>query len=51
MPKSEQQWNQQIIQEFRTTNGNVGGPFEGVPLLLLHSRDARGASLSSLAEK
>jgi deazaflavin-dependent oxidoreductase (nitroreductase family) len=29
-------WNQQIIDEFRSNEGRVGGPFEGAPLLLLH---------------
>jgi deazaflavin-dependent oxidoreductase (nitroreductase family) len=28
-------WNDQIIAEFRTGNGRVGGPFEGVPMVLL----------------
>lgn len=30
-------FNQQIIDEFRQNAGIVGGPFEGAPLLLLHS--------------
>jgi len=34
-------WNEQIIDEFRTTGGHVGGAFEGAPLLLLHSTGAR----------
>ena len=29
-------WNQRIIDEFRTNGGRVGGNFEGAPLLLLH---------------
>jgi deazaflavin-dependent oxidoreductase (nitroreductase family) len=29
-------WNQQIIDEFRSAGGHVGGQFEGAPLLLLH---------------
>ncbi|MDL5154975.1 nitroreductase family deazaflavin-dependent oxidoreductase [Actinomycetospora termitidis] len=29
-------WNQQIIEEFRSNGGHVGGQFEGAPLLLLH---------------
>lgn len=29
-------FNQQIIDEFRTKEGIVGGPFEGATLLLLH---------------
>jgi deazaflavin-dependent oxidoreductase (nitroreductase family) len=29
-------WNQQIIEDFRSHGGHVGGQFEGAPLLLLH---------------
>jgi hypothetical protein len=34
-------WNQDIISEFRANEGSVGGPFEGMPLLLLHHRGAK----------
>jgi deazaflavin-dependent oxidoreductase (nitroreductase family) len=34
-------WNQKIIDEFRANAGRVGGPFEGAPLLLLHSTGAK----------
>ena len=34
-------WNRQIIEEFRANAGRVGGPFEGAPLLLLHTTGAR----------
>src|SRR5438874_870050 len=34
-------WNTKIIDEFRANNGKVGGPFEGAPLLLLHTTGAR----------
>ena len=34
-------WNTQIIEEFRTNHGQVGGQFEGAPLLLLHSTGAK----------
>jgi deazaflavin-dependent oxidoreductase (nitroreductase family) len=34
-------WNSQIIEEFRGNKGKVGGPFEGSPLLLLHTVGAR----------
>jgi deazaflavin-dependent oxidoreductase (nitroreductase family) len=34
-------WNSNIIQEFRTNEGKVGGPFDGAPILLLHTRGAR----------
>ncbi|NED68486.1 nitroreductase family deazaflavin-dependent oxidoreductase, partial [Streptomyces sp. SID10244] len=29
-------WNTQIINEFRANEGKVGGNFEGAPMLLLH---------------
>jgi deazaflavin-dependent oxidoreductase (nitroreductase family) len=34
-------WNTQIIEEFRANGGKVGGPFEGAPLLLLHTTGAK----------
>ena len=34
-------WNQAVIEEFRTNGGRVGGMFEGSPLLLLHHAGAR----------
>lgn len=34
-------FNDQIISEFRANHGRVGGPFEGAPLLLLHSTGAK----------
>ncbi|MEU1041563.1 nitroreductase/quinone reductase family protein [Streptomyces sp. NPDC005907] len=34
-------FNQQIIEEFRTNGGRVGGPFEGARLLLLTTTGAR----------
>ncbi|GCE06514.1 nitroreductase family deazaflavin-dependent oxidoreductase [Dictyobacter aurantiacus] len=34
-------WNTQIINEFRSNGGKVGGPFEGAPLLLLTSTGAK----------
>jgi deazaflavin-dependent oxidoreductase (nitroreductase family) len=34
-------FNQQIIDEFRANGGEVGGPFEGAPMLLLHHAGAR----------
>ncbi|WP_072686891.1 nitroreductase/quinone reductase family protein [Rhodococcus marinonascens] len=29
-------WNANIIAEFRANEGRVGGPFEGAPMVLLH---------------
>jgi deazaflavin-dependent oxidoreductase (nitroreductase family) len=37
-------WNEKIISEFRDSDGRVGGPFEGAPLLLLHSTGARSGT-------
>ena len=34
-------WNLQIMEEFHTHGGKVGGRFEGVPLLLLTTTGAR----------
>jgi deazaflavin-dependent oxidoreductase (nitroreductase family) len=34
-------WNSKIIEEFRANDGKVGGPFEGAPLLLLHTTGAK----------
>lgn len=34
-------WNTRIIEEFRANEGKVSGPFEGAPLLLLHTTGAR----------
>lgn len=35
------EFNQQVVTEFRTNGGRVGGDLEGAPLLLLHHRGAR----------
>ncbi len=34
-------WNQKIIEEFRANGGKVGGPFDGAPVLLLHTTGAK----------
>ena len=34
-------FNQKIIEEFRTNSGKLGGGFEGAPMLLLHHRGAK----------
>lgn len=34
-------FNAQVIAEFRANHGRVGGSFEGAPLLLLHTTGAR----------
>ena len=37
-------WNTKIIEEFRAHHGVVGGPFEGMRLLLLHTTGARSGA-------
>lgn len=34
-------FNRQVIEEFRANDGKVGGPFEGAPLVLLHTTGAK----------
>jgi len=41
MSSSSNDWNAQIIAEFCSNHGKVGGDFEGAPLLLLHHTGAR----------
>ncbi|MDO9485319.1 MAG: nitroreductase family deazaflavin-dependent oxidoreductase [Actinomycetota bacterium] len=36
-----QDWNAQIIEEFRANAGQVGGNFAGAPMLLLHTTGAK----------
>jgi deazaflavin-dependent oxidoreductase (nitroreductase family) len=35
------EWNKQIIEEFRANDGKVGGQFANTPLLLLHTTGAK----------
>jgi deazaflavin-dependent oxidoreductase (nitroreductase family) len=41
MSTSPQDFNAQIMEEFRANGGRVGGPLEGMPLLLLHHVGAK----------
>lgn len=41
MSSSPQDFNARIIEEFRANQGQVGGPFEGSTLLLLHHVGAK----------
>lgn len=41
---SEREFNEQNIEEFRRNGGEVGGQFEGFPLLLLTSTGARSGA-------
>ena len=34
-------FNASVIEEFRANEGRVGGPFQGMPVLLLHHRGAK----------
>jgi deazaflavin-dependent oxidoreductase (nitroreductase family) len=38
---SANEFNRQVIEEFRANGGEVGGPFEGMPMLLLHHTGAK----------
>ena len=31
-------WNSSIIREFRSNEGKVGGPFEGAPMIIIHTK-------------
>ena len=37
-------FNTQIIEEFRAKGGKLGGPFEGAPMLLLHTTGAKSGT-------
>ena len=41
MSTSPADFNEQIIEEFHTNQGRVGGMFDGMPLLLLHHTGAK----------
>jgi deazaflavin-dependent oxidoreductase (nitroreductase family) len=34
-------FNQQVVDEFRANDGKVGGPFQGLPLVLVHHIGAK----------
>lgn len=38
-------WNQQIIAEFRANGGKVGGPFEGAPMVLINHTGAKSGTV------
>ena len=40
-----QDWNSNIIDEFRANEGRVGGPFKGAPMLLLHHTGAKSGKI------
>ena len=37
-------WNQKIVEEFRTNAGKVGGPFDGATMILLHTTGAKSGA-------
>lgn len=39
--KAVNDWNANVIKEFRSNDGVVGGAFEGAPVLLLHTKGAK----------
>jgi deazaflavin-dependent oxidoreductase (nitroreductase family) len=41
MTQNANDWNKQIIEEFRANGGKVGGQFAGFTLLLLHTTGAK----------
>jgi deazaflavin-dependent oxidoreductase (nitroreductase family) len=43
--KAVNDWNANIIAEFRSNEGKVGGQFEGAPVLLLHTKGAKSGQM------
>ena len=44
MSTSMNDFNKNVIEEFRANNGVVGGPFDGMTLLLLHHTGAKSGA-------
>jgi deazaflavin-dependent oxidoreductase (nitroreductase family) len=44
MSTSPADFNAKVIDEFRANHGRVGGPFEGMPILLVHHTGARSGT-------
>jgi deazaflavin-dependent oxidoreductase (nitroreductase family) len=44
MAETPAEYNAEIIAEFRASAGRVGGPWENIPLLLLHHTGAKSAT-------
>jgi deazaflavin-dependent oxidoreductase (nitroreductase family) len=38
------EWNRKVIDEFRANEGVVGGMFEGMPILLVHTTGAKSGA-------
>ena len=37
-------FNAQVVEEFRANGGRVGGPFEGAPMVLVHHKGAKSGA-------
>ena len=37
-------WNRQVIEEFRANGGKVGGDFDGAPLILVHHQGRKSGT-------
>lgn len=46
-----QDWNANVIEEFRANEGRVGGQFEGAPMLLLHTTGSRYPGFAEYQER
>jgi deazaflavin-dependent oxidoreductase (nitroreductase family) len=44
LPDGVNEWNKQIIAEFRENGGKVGGPFEGAHMILVHHLGAKSGT-------
>jgi deazaflavin-dependent oxidoreductase (nitroreductase family) len=42
--KAVNDWNKNVIEEFRANEGIVGGQFEGAPVLLMHTKGAKSGA-------
>ena len=43
-PVDVNEWNKQVIAEFRANGGKVGGMFEGAPMILVHHFGAKSGT-------
>ena len=43
-PVDINEWNKQVIAEFRANGGKVGGQFEGAPMILVHHVGAKSGT-------
>ncbi len=44
MSTSHADFNAKVIEEFRANKGRVGGPFEGMPILLVHHTGSKSGT-------